>query len=345
MTAVRGFASDNNAGVHPQVLKAIGNANSGHTIAYGDDKYTEEAIGKIKQLFNAETEVFFVLTGTGANVLSINAMGGSFNSVICAETAHINVDECGAPEKFTGMKLIDVSTTNGKITVESIKPYLHGFGFEHHSQPGIISITQPTELGTLYNENEIKELAELAHRNNMYLHVDGARISNAVAATGTNLDKMLRVTGADVLSFGGTKNGIMYGEAVVFFNKGLAKNFKYFRKQAMQLGSKMRYVGAQFSAFFEDNLWLKSASHANKMAKLLEKHVAEIPEVKVTQKVESNGVFAIIPKQIIPKLQNEYFFYVWDEEKHEVRWMCSFDTTEEDILTFVKVLKDLLQDY
>lgn len=343
MGALRGFASDNNAGVHKQVLTAIEKANEGHTIAYGDDEYTEKAIRRIKELFKKETEVFFVLTGTGANVLSINAMGGSFNSVICANTAHINVDECGAPEKFTGMKLIDVSTTNGKITVEQIKPHLHGFGFEHHSQPGIISITQPTELGTLYTTNEIKHLADLARQNNMYLHVDGARISNAVAASGIDLDTMLRNTGVDVLSFGGTKNGMMYGEAVVFFDTALANNFKYFRKQAMQLGSKMRYIGAQFSAFFENDLWLKSANHANKMAKLLEKQLSGIPEIIITQKVESNGVFAIVPKQIIPKLQDEYFFYVWDEEKDEVRWMCSFDTTEEDIMAFVKVLKDFLQ--
>jgi len=344
MKAIRGFASDNNAGVHSQVLKAMGNANFGHAIAYGDDKFTEEAIRKIKHLFKTDTEVFFVLTGTGANVLSINALGSSVNSVICAETAHINVDECGAPEKFTGMKLIDISTSNGKLKIEKIIPHLHGFGFEHHSQPGIISITQPTELGTLYSESEIKELADLAHKNNMYLHVDGARISNAVAALEINLDVMLRSTGVDVLSFGGTKNGMMYGEAVVFFNTKLANNFKYYRKQAMQLGSKMRYVGAQFSAFFENNLWLKSAKHANDMAKLLESHVSKIPEVQITQKVESNGVFAIVPRQIISKLQDEYFFYVWDEEKNEVRWMCSFDTTEEDILEFVKVLNELLQD-
>ncbi len=343
MKRERGFASDNNAGVHPDILNALTNANNGHAIAYGNDEYTHAATKQIKSLFDIEPEVYFVLTGTGANVLGIHMMGGSFNSVICAETAHINVDECGAPEKFTGMKIISIPTSNGKLTVQCILPQMHGIGFEHHSQPKIVSITQPTEVGTLYSPSEIKLLADFAHANNMYLHMDGARISNAVAALNISIDEITRKPGVDILSFGGTKNGMMYGEAVLFFNQQLATNFKYFRKQGMQLGSKMRYIGAQFSAFFKDDLWLKNASHANKMALLLEQKVKSIPNVKITQKAQANGVFAIIPKKLIPKLQDEYFFYVWDEETGEVRWMCSFDTTKEDVSEFASLLENFMK--
>lgn len=344
MKRERGFASDNNSGVHEDILNAIFKANKGHQIGYGDDPYTNTAIEKFKVLFGEDIEVFFVLTGTGANVLGINNLGYSFNSVICPTTAHINVDECGAPDKFTGMKTIAVDTENGKLTVDLIKPQMHGIGFEHHSQPGIISITQPTELGTLYSSDEIKTLAEFAHKNNMYLQMDGARISNAAAALNIPIADFTKNAGVDVLSFGGTKNGMMYGEAVVFFNKELAKNFKYFRKQGMQLASKMRYIGAQFNAFFENDLWLKNASHSNAMATKLYEAVKDIDGVTITQKVEANGLFAIIPGNVIEKLQNEYFFYDWDEERNEVRWMCSFDTTEEDIEEFVSILKKLIAE-
>lgn len=338
----RGFASDNNSGVHSQIMESMLEANKGHVIAYGDDIYTHQAIKTIQAMFQSAPEVYFVMNGTGANVLSLNMMGGSFCSVFCANTAHINVDECGAPEKFTGMKLMASPSINGKITIQDIEPHMHTVGFEHHTQPGIISITQPTEMGTLYTTSEIKELAVFAHQNNMYLHVDGARISNAVAASDLSLSEMLEKTGVDVLSFGGTKNGMMYGEAVVFFNTNLAKNFKYYRKQSMQLSSKMRFIGAQFNAFFNDDLWLKNAKHANKMAQLLYAKVSNIKDVKITQKVEANGVFAIIPKELITKLQNEYFFYVWDDHTGEVRWMCSFDTTREDINEFAEILNTLI---
>ncbi len=342
MKRLRGFASDNNAGVHPEILQSIVEANSGHAIAYGDDKYTQSAIEEFKKLFGNDIEVFFVLTGTGANVLGINSFGSSFNSIFCPETAHIHVDECGAPEKFTGMKVISVSTTDGKLTLQNLKKHVHGFGFEHHNQPGVISITQPTEVGTLYSVDEIKTLADFAHQNHMYLHMDGARISNAVISSGLSVDEFTKDAGVDVLSFGGTKNGMMYGEAVVFFNQDLSKSFKYYRKQGMQLASKMRYIGAQFSAFLKNDLWLKNAAHANKMATMLNEKVKDIPGVTVTQKVEANGVFAIIPGDLIPKLQDEYFFYVWDELKNEVRWMCSFDTTEEDVEEFSSLLREMI---
>lgn len=344
MKRIRGFASDNNAGVHDAVLKSITDANSGHAIAYGDDKYTQEAIGHFKKMFGSSTEVFFVLTGTGANVLGINMLGGSFNAVICPDTAHINVDECGAPEKFTGMKLLPVKTSDGKLTTTNILQHMHGFGFEHHAQPGIISITQPTELGTLYTKDEVKELSAFAHKHNMYLHMDGARISNAVVALNIPVREFTVDAGVDVLSFGGTKNGMMYGEAVLFFNNKLANHFKYFRKQGMQLASKMRYIGAQFNAFFNHDLWLKSADHANKMAQLLAAKVNEIPGVEITQPVQANGVFAIIPGKLIPRLQEEYFFYVWDEHTNEVRWMCSFDTTEDDVEEFARLLKQMMNE-
>ena len=335
---IRGFASDNNAGVFPEIITAIADANKGHAIAYGDDIYTQKAIAIFKKMLGSDIEVFFVFTGTASNILGINNLGRSFNSVICAETAHINVDECGAPEKFTGMKLLSVKTTDGKLTVENIQQHMHGFGFEHHSQPGIISITQPTELGTLYSVNEIKKIANYAHSNNLLLQMDGARISNAVASLGISAKEFTKDAGVDVLSFGGTKNGMMYGEAVVFFNTKLAKDFEYFRKQSMQLAYKMRYIGVQFSAFFNDGLWIKSAAHANKMAQLLYKKTKDIPGIKITQPVQANGVFAIIPGKLIPKLQKEYFFYVWDEHTNEVRWMCSFDTTEEDVVSFASLL-------
>jgi threonine aldolase len=338
----RGFASDNNSGVHPDVLKAIEKVNAGHTIAYGDDIYTKEAAEKIRQLFGSNVDVFFVFIGTAANVLGLQAATSSFHSIICAESSHIQQDECGAPEKFTGAKLLPVETPDGKLTPELVSKHLYGFGFEHHSQPKVISITQASEMGTVYTPSEIKALAEQAHKHNMYLHVDGARIFNAAASLGISFKEMITDTGVDILSFGGTKNGMMYGEAVIFFKKELAENFKYIRKQGMQLASKMRFISAQFDAMLTNNLWLKNASHANQMAQLLAKEVSGIPKIKVTQKVQINGVFAIVPPAIIPELQKEYFFYEWDEETSEVRWMTSWDTTEEDIQGFVSLLKKKL---
>lgn len=339
MKHIRGFASDNNSGVHPEVLQAISQVNTGHTIAYGDDEFTKAATEKIKNEFGAHVEVYFVFIGTAANVLGLKAVTDSYHAIICPETAHINVDECGAPERFTGCKLLSVETPNGKLTVDRIKKHMHGFGFEHHSQPKVISITQATELGTVYTPDEIKEITDYAHGNGLLVHMDGARISNAAVSLGMSFREFTSDVGIDVLSFGGTKNGMMYGEAIVFFNKELANNFKYIRKQGMQLASKMRYISAQFDAMLTNNLWKRNAEHANKMAKLLAAEVSKIPQIKVTQEVQVNGVFAIIPKELIPELQEEFFFYVWDEDRGEVRWMTSFDTTEDDIHEFVSLLK------
>ena len=338
----RGFASDNNSGIHPEILSAIYAANEGHAVGYGGDTITEMAIQRFKHEFGEQTDVYFVFNGTGANVLSLSTLTHSFHSVICAETAHIQVDECGAPEKFTGCKLLPVQVVKGKITPEGISKYLHGFDFEHHSQPKIISISQVTELGTVYSVEEIKAITTLAHEYGLFVHMDGARIANAAVALNLPFQAFTVDAGIDVLSFGGTKNGMMLGEAVLFFNPELSKNSKYIRKQSMQLFSKMRFVSAQFLAYFQNELWKKNATHSNKMAKLLEQEVLKIPAIKLTQEVEANGVFAIVPSEIIPLLQEKYFFYMWDEHRSEVRWMTSFDTEEEDIYNFTALIKSLV---
>jgi threonine aldolase len=338
----RGFASDNNSGIHPEILNAISQANQGHAVGYGGDELTEKARQRFKQEFGEQTEVFFVFNGTGANVLGLSTLTQSFNSIICADTAHIQVDECGAPEKLTGCKLLPVETVKGKIFPESIKKYLHGFDFEHHSQPKVISISQVTELGTIYSLEEIKAITSLAHEYGLFVHMDGARLANAAVALNMPFRTFTVDAGVDALSFGGTKNGMMMGEAVLFFNPELTKNTKYIRKQSMQLYSKMRFVSAQFLAYFENDLWKRNAAHSNNMARLLETEVKKITAIQLTQEVEANGVFAIVPSEIIPKLQEQYFFYMWDEHRSEVRWMTAFDTQEEDIRNFVALIKSLV---
>ena len=335
----RSFASDNNAGVHPEIIKAIKAANDGHVLAYGNDAFTARATKLFQKHFGPDIAVYFVFGGTGANVLGLKAITKSYQTIICAETAHVHVDECGAPENFTGCKLVLVPTTDGKLRVEQIKPLLYGVGVEHHVQPGVISISQATEMGTVYTKKELKTLASFAHDNGMLLHVDGARIANAAVSLGVAFREITTEAGVDVLSFGGTKNGMMYGEAVVFFDQNLAVDFKYFRKQGMQLPSKMRFITAQFEALLSGNLWRRNAMHANRMAQILGSELAKLSQIKITQPVETNGVFAVIPKKYIPALQKKYFFYVWDEEISEVRLMASFDTTEEDIRDFVKFVR------
>jgi len=342
MKPLRSFASDNNAGIHPKVLRAISAANQGHVVGYGDDPYTETGVRKFKEHFGNDVEVFFVFNGTAANCLSLKALAESFHAVICAEGAHIYTDECGAPEKFTGCKLIPLPAADGKLTLESVRHAYHGIGDQHHVQPRVISLTQATEMGTVYKPREIRDLARFAHENEMFLHMDGARIANAAVSLGLTLREATRDLGVDVLSFGGTKNGAMGGEAVVFFNQELSRNFLYLRKQGMQLASKMRFISAQFEALLSDHLWQKNAEHANQMAELLEKEVSKISKVNIVYKVEANGVFAQIPRAAIAKLQKRYFFYVWNEEQSVVRWMCSFDTTEEDVREFAKFVREIL---
>ena len=339
MKPSRSFASDNNAGIHPKVLEAIVAANQGHVIAYGDDAYTDAATKTFRKHFGKDVDVYFVFGGTGANILGLKAVTQPYHAVICAETAHINVDECGAPEKFTGCKLLAAKTDDGKLTADHLKPFLHGVGFEHHVQPRVVSISQSTEMGTVYTPQELKSLAKFAHAQDMLLHVDGARISNAAASLKVALRQITSDVGVDVLSFGGAKNGMMYGEAVVFFDKSLSRDFKYLRKQGAHLPSKMRFISAQFEALLSDDLWRKNAEHANRMAQTLARELAQVPQIRITQKVESNGVFAIVPAKYVPLLQKKYFFYVWNEETSEVRLMTSFDTTEDDIRELIALVK------
>jgi threonine aldolase len=336
MKPLRSFASDNNAGIHPEIIKAIALANEGHVVGYGADPYTQTMVHKFREQFGADSEVFVVFNGTGANCLSLQALTKSYHAVICAASAHIYTDECGAPEKFTGCKLIPIETSDGKLTVDMVRHAYHGIGDEHHVQPKVVSITQSTEMGTVYRPDEIRALARFAHEHDMYLHVDGARIANAAARLGQTLRQATRELGVDVLSFGGTKNGIMGGEAVVFFQPSLSADFLFLRKQAMQLASKMRYVSAQLAALLTNDLWLANAQHSNRMAKLLEREVSRIPQVKIVYQVEANGVFAQMPRAAIARIQERYFFYIWNEEESVVRWMCSFDTTEDDVREFAK---------
>src|SRR6202521_1584019 len=339
----RGFSSDNNAGVHPEILAAIARVNHGHVVANGDDPYTRSAIQKFEEHFGSDIAVFFTFNGTGANVLSLQSLTRSFHSVLCSDYAHIYTDECGAPEKHTGCKLIPLPQQAGKITLDSIREVYHGIGDEHHAQPRVISITQATEMGTVYQPEEIKALARFAHDHDMFLHMDGARLANAAASLGQTLRQATRDLGVDVLSFGGTKNGILGGEAVVFFQSGLSHDFLFLRKQSMQLASKMRFIAAQFEALLTADLWRRSAEHANRMARLLEEELSRIPQVRVVWKVEANGVFAQIPRHSIEKIKQHYFFYMWMEEESIVRWMCSFDTTEEDIRKFVEVVAEAVK--
>lgn len=335
----RSFASDNNAGTHPEMIDAIRAANEGHVVAYGDDPFTARAVKLFQKHFGRDVAVYFVFGGTGANVLGLKAITKSHQAIICAETAHVNVDECGAPENFTGCKLVTVPTPDGKLRLEQIKPLLHGIGIEHHVQPRVISVSQATEMGTVYTKKELKALADFAHDHDMLLHVDGARLANAAVSLKTNLKEITADAGVDVLSFGGTKNGMMYGEAVVFFDNKLADDFKYIRKQGMHLPSKMRYISAQFEALLSGELWRRSAAHSNRTAQMLGSELAKIPQIQLTQPVEANGVFALIPRKYVPQLQKKYFFYVWNEELSEVRLMASFDTTEDDVRDFVEFVR------
>ncbi|MDI6713225.1 MAG: low specificity L-threonine aldolase [Anaerosomatales bacterium] len=338
----RMFASDNASGAHPAVLDAIRAANVGHAYAYGDDDWTRAAEAVVRRHLGDEARAFFVFNGTGANVTALAAMIRPYEAVICPATAHINVDECGAPERFTGGKLIAVPTPDGKLTPEMVERAIFGVGVEHHSQPRVVSISQSTEYGTVYRPDEIVALAEVAHRHGMYLHVDGARISNAAASLGRSLKDMIADSGVDVLSFGGTKNGMLFGEAVVFLREGLGEDFRFVRKQGAQLASKMRFIAAQFVALYGGDLWLENARHANEMARVLAEGMAAVPGVRITQPVEANEVFAVLPCEAIAPLAEEFGFYVWDERAGEVRWVASWDTTPEDVAAFVAGARRIL---
>ena len=336
------FGSDNHSGVHPEILKVIQSVNKGYSLAYGDDKYTSSAIEKFKEHFGKDVNVFFLANGTAANVIGLRAVMDSFNSIICAETAHLNVHECCGPEHFIGCKLVTIPTIDGKLTVDLIEPMIVGSGDVHMAQPRVISITQTTEMGTVYAPKEIKALSDFAHKNNLLLHMDGARLCNAAAFLGVDLASLTSKVGVDILSFGGTKNGMMFGDAVLFFDKKIVKNFEFFRKQGMQLMSKMRFISAQFEALLSNNLWKKNAEKANSMARLLYKEIKNIPNIEVTQNVESNAVFARIPRKYVEKIHKKYFFHVFDEHKSEVRLMCSYNTTRKDVLDFAESIKKIM---
>lgn len=328
------FGSDNHSGVHPRVLEAIAAANRGPAVAYGMDSCTEAALARFRAHFGADADVYLVFNGTGANVVSIATLARPYQAVICSEHAHINADECGAPESATGCKLLAVHAADGKLTPELVGRHLQGRLDQHRVQPAVVSITQASELGTVYTADEVRALAGFCHGNGLFLHMDGARLANAAASLDLGLGEISGACGVDMLSFGGTKNGLLLGEAVVSFRPELSRDTIFIRKQKMQLASKMRFVAAQFSALLADGLWLENASHANRMARRLEEKVRQIPAVRVLQSVQANAVFAALPRPAREKLLQKYFFYTWDEETCEVRWMCSWNTTEKQVDDF-----------
>jgi len=339
MGSFAGFGSDNHSGVHPDILTALQNVNAGYVVAYGHDEYTKKAVRQLTEIFGRQTEIFFVYNGTAANILGLRNVTDSFHSILCAESAHLTVHECCGPENYIGCKLVIIPTRDGKLTVDLIEPCIIGVGDPHMAQPHVISLTQATERGTVYRPKEIQTIADFAHARGMLVHMDGARLCNAAAFLKVGLDDICGKVGVDVLSFGGTKNGMMYGEAVVFFDKNLAKNFEFIRKQGMQLTSKMRYISAQFSAFLDNDLWLQNAMHANAMAQLLARQLERIPGVQVTQKVEANMVYAVIPNRCITRLQKQYYFHRFNERTCEVRLMCSFTTQPQDVLSFAEAIR------
>jgi threonine aldolase len=328
---MRGFASDNACGIHPEILRAIERANDGHAFAYGADPWTARLEPLFRAHFGEHARAHLVFNGTAANALALTSCLKPFQTIYCAETAHTVTSECGAVEKSTGGKLTPVPAREGKITPDAVLGAISGKGDQHHVQPGAISIAQATEYGTIYTPAEIGSLAELAHSWGGILHVDGARLSNAAAALGLPLRAITTDAGVDVVSFGGTKNGLMFGEAVVFLNPSLGRDFRFTRKQGMQLASKMRFLSAQFEALLEGDLWLRAAGHANAMARRLAQIVSEVPGVTITQPVQTNAVFARLSKASCARMLETVPFHVWDESTGEVRWMCSFDTQEEDL--------------
>ncbi len=340
---MRSFGSDNNSGVHPRIMDAIEKSNTNHAIGYGDDNWTRKAEQAMQTLLeNKSIKPLFVFNGTGANVIALQACVSSFNSIICASTAHVAVDECGAPTKLTGCTLKEITTIDGKLTPELVATQLHGFGEPHHSQPKVIAISQTTELGTLYTTEEIKALANLAHENDMYLFMDGTRLSNACVTAKCSLKEMTSDCGVDIFTLGGTKNGLMMGEALIALRPELENNLQYYRKQTCQLYSKMRYLSAQFIPYLSENIWLENAQKSNAFAQILFSEMKQIKGVEITQKVESNAIFFILPKNISEKLREHYFFYDWDTSRNEMRLVCSWDTTDNDITNFINFLKSLI---
>jgi len=344
VTEQRGFASDNNAGVHPDVLAALARANVGHVSGYGHDPYTERVQATFRAQFGPHASAYLVFNGSGANVLCMRAACRRFEAAICAPTAHVNVDECGAPEAIAGVKLLIAEASNGKLAPEAVERLIVRVGDEHAVQPRLVTISQATELGTVYSLDELRALVELAHSRRMVVHVDGARLANAAASLGVSLRALTTDVGIDLVSFGGTKNGLLGAEAVVVLNSELGSGLDFLRKQTLQLASKMRYLAVQFEALLGEGLWLRLASHANAMAAKLAEAVRDLSGLEITQPVQANAVFAVLPAQATAALQERFRFYVWDEHTGEVRWMCSWDTTEEDVEAFVAAVRAALAD-
>jgi threonine aldolase len=338
--AKRGFASDNAATVHPRVLEAIAAANEGHAFGYGHDPYTASVEQRLAEALGApEASVFFVFNGSGANVLSLRAALRPWEAAIVSENAHLQTDEVGAPEAIAGVKLLVAETIDGRVTLDGVRRLIERPNDEHAVKPGILSLTQATELGTLYSLEELRALGELAHANGLRVHVDGARFANAAAALAVPLSELVASCGIDLLSFGGTKNGLMVGEAVVVFDPELVPGMLHLRKQTLQLASKMRFIAAQFDGLLQDDLWLQNARHANAMAQRLCDAVSDLDGVAVTRRPVANALFAIIAADVRERLQQEFDFYEWDDLTGEVRWMCSWDTTEADIDAFAGAVR------
>lgn len=337
---MRGFGSDNHSGVHPEIFKSLVSVNVGHAPSYGTDEETIECIAEFKKRFGEKAEVFFVFNGTAANVISLRTAIKSYQAVLCSDVSHIHVDECAAPELFAG-KLLTLPTQNGKITLSQLKDSLIRQGDQHYAQPKIVSLTQPTELGTCYSLQEIKDIVSWAHEKGLLVHIDGARLCNALVTLNCTLKEMTTDLGVDIVSFGGTKNGLMMGEAIIVLNPHLAVDMKYIRKQAAQLPSKTRFIASQFKTYLKDDLYLKIARHSCTMADKLYQGLKNIPNFTVTQSRESNGVFVIIPKEQIKKLKEKYFFYVWNEKTYECRLMTSWDTEPSDVEDFLQLARSL----
>ncbi|WP_370152897.1 low specificity L-threonine aldolase [Streptacidiphilus sp. EB129] len=338
--AVRGFASDNYAGVHPEILAALAVANGGHQISYGEDDYTHHLQEVFRRHFGERAQAFPVFNGTGANVVALQALLPRWGAAVAAETAHINVDECGAPEKMAGIKLLTVPTPDGKLTPELIDRQAWGWGDEHRAQPLAVSIAQSTELGTCYTPDEIRAICEHAHERGMLVHVDGSRLANAAATLKLPFRAFTTDVGVDLLSFGGTKNGLLLGECVVVLNPDAVKDIPFLRKMSMQLASKMRFISVQFEALLSGDLWLRNAGHANAMALRLAAAVRDIDGVEIVRPVQANAVFALLPREVSERLQKRYRFYFWNEHTGEVRWMASFDTSEADIDAFAAAIAE-----
>ncbi len=335
------FVSDNASGVHPEVMQAIVDCNKNHVMPYGNDDYTFDAVRMFQDIFGENTDVAFVLTGTGANVIGLSSLLRPFECVITAQTGHVNVDECAAFERFSGSKIELVEAEQGMLCPEQLKPFLANTGNEHHAQPRVISISQVSEMGTVYTIDEIKAIADFAHENGMLLHMDGARIANAAVTLDLDFKTMTKDAGVDLLSFGGTKNGMMMGEAIVSFNPELTNHLKYVRKQGMHLASKMRYISAQFTAYLNDSVWRENAKHANHMAEILAKAMSGNDKIKFAAEPQANIIFAQIPKEWNRPLQDKAMFYVMDEPSNLVRLVTSFDTHEDDVHAFIEKLNSL----